>query len=467
MAALNGEPNPRQLEFFKAKARHIAYGGARGGGKSWAMRRKFVLLALNYPGLRLLLLRRTLPELRENHVMPLLSELHGIAKYNDSEKAFSFPNGSRMVLGYCDAERDVYRYQGQEYDVVGLEEATHFTETQMQFLTTCNRSTRPDFKPRMYYTSNPGNIGHNWFKRLFVDGVYHANECADDYLFIPARVYDNTVLMGTNPEYVKTLEALPDEMRRAMLEGDWDVFAGQYFPEFRRDIHVIDPYTLPSEWKRFRSIDWGYNDPCAVYWHAVAPDKRVITYRELYINQTLASDIAKMIVDLTDPDEDVHYTVASPDAWGKRGNDYAEGESIADTFQANGVRLTKADNSRIVGWQRMREFFKAAPDGQPYWQIFSNCQNLIRTLPILLHDDHKVEDVSDKVEDHAAESCRYALMSRPRPNKEVDEPPRGNFAYGELQLMGYNDSQIRKFANTTVRLIGEKARSKAKNKLKY
>ncbi len=253
----NEVPNLKQREFFTATARHIAYGGARGGGKSWAMRRKFVLLALKYDGLRLLLLRRTLPELRENHVIPLMQELHGLAKYSSEEKSFTFANGSRIKLGYCDHENDVYQYQGQEYDVIGLEEATHFTETQKDFLTTCNRSTRTDFKPRMYYTANPGNVGHAWFKRLFVDKQYQRQERAEDYVFVPARVYDNTILMTTNPEYVQGLENLPDDLRRAFLEGDWDIFAGQYFGEFRRELHVVEPIPLPGHWRRFCSIDWG------------------------------------------------------------------------------------------------------------------------------------------------------------------------------------------------------------------
>ena len=139
---LKGIPNPKQAEFFRSTARHTAYGGARGGGKSWAMRRKLVLLALNYPGLNVLIMRRTLPELRENHVIPLLKELKGAAKYNAAERVFKFPNGSRLRLGYCDSASDVYQYQGQEYEVIGLEEATHFTEEQMQFLTTCNRTVR-------------------------------------------------------------------------------------------------------------------------------------------------------------------------------------------------------------------------------------------------------------------------------------------------------------------------------------
>ena len=235
---LQGTPNPKQAAFFLSSARHTAYGGARGGGKSWAMRRKFVLLAFRYEGLQLLLLRRTLPELTENHVRPLLQELNGVARYNQSQRCFLFPNGSRIKLGYCDLEKDVYQYQGQEYDVIGLEEATHFTESQMQFLTTCNRSVRRDFSPRMYYTCNPGGVGHGWVKRLFLDRQYREGETPADYRFIPARLTDNPVLMERDPGYRKSLLSLPEHLRRAYLEGDWDVLQGQYFPEFRRDIHV-------------------------------------------------------------------------------------------------------------------------------------------------------------------------------------------------------------------------------------
>lgn len=419
---LKGYPNDRQKEFFISTSRHIGYGGARGGGKSWAMRRKFVLLALKYTGLRLLLLRRTLPELRENHVLPLLSELYGFAKYKDDDKSFIFPNGSRIKLGYCDADKDVYQYQGQEYDVIGLEEATHFTEFQRDFFETSNRSTRTDFKPRMYYTSNPGGIGHAWFKRLFIDREYRGKEKEQNYVFIPAKVYDNHALMSSNPEYVETLESLPDDQREAFLHGNWDVFAGQYFREWRRDTHVIQPFTIPKHWMRFCSMDWGYNDPCAVYWHAVN-DRRVYTYRELYITQTNASDVAKRILELS-KGENIEYTVASPDMWHKRGTAMSKdgemkGESIAEIFMDHDVWLDKADNSRILGWTRMREYMKMASDGLPYWVIIDGaCPNLVRTLPQLIHHDRQVEDVSDKVEDHAPESCRYGLMSRPDPTEQ-------------------------------------------------
>lgn len=423
---LSGYPNQRQEEFFASRARHTAYGGARGGGKSWAMRRKFVLLALRYPELRLLLLRRTLPELTENHVRPLLRELSGFVKYNQTQRVFTFPNGSLIKLGYCDAEKDVYQYQGQEYDVLGLEEATHFTESQMSFLTTCNRSVRADFSPRMYYTANPGGVGHAWVKRLFIDRDYRNSERGEDYHFIPARVYDNPILMERNPEYVRLLENLPEHLRRAHLEGDWNVLAGQYFTEFRPEIHVEEPFPIPDWWRRFRAMDWGYNDPCAVLWFAVDGENRVYVYRELYLTQTLSSAVARRILELS-RGEHIAYTVASPDAWQQRGmtgSDDVPGMSIAEVFANAGVPLLKADNSRVAGWQRVREYLAKGPNGKPGLIISSECKNLIRTLPLLTYDEHNHEDVGDGCEDHAPEALRYGLMSRPAGVKQAKEKPK-------------------------------------------
>ena len=418
---LEGFPSERQREFFLSRARHTAYGGARGGGKSWAMRRKFILLALRYPGLNLLLLRRTLPELRENHLIPMQRELYGFAVYNSAERVFRFPNGSRIKLGYCDTMQAVYQYQGQEYAVIGLEEATHFTEEQMRFLTTCNRTTRKDFSPRMYYTCNPGNVGHAWVKRLFIDRLYAENENPNDYLFIPARIYDNKVLLDADPNYIRQLEALPEELMRAHLDGDWDVHAGQYFREFSRDRHVIEPFEIPSWWRRFRSMDWGYNDPCCVLWHAVDGENRVYTYRELYVRETRAGEVASMVLELS-RGESISYTVASPDMWQKRGAVLSgaggfEGETLAELFTSSGRSLTPADNSRVPGWNRVRDYLAVAPDGRPNWLCFSDCRNLIRQLPALQFDQHNREDAADG-DDHAPEALRYALMSRPHAGKQ-------------------------------------------------
>ena len=429
MFTLKDAPQPAQIPFFESTARHICYGGARGGGKSWAMRRKFVLLALNYAGLRLLLLRRTLAELEGNHIFPLLNDLNGIAKYVESKKMFKFPNGSFIKLGYCDAEKDVYQFQGQEYDVIGLEEATHFTETQRTFIMTCNRGVRDDFTPRMYYTCNPGGVGHDWVKRLFIDRDFNDNEDPSDYVFFQAKVTDNAVLMDKDPGYIKQLQALPEDLRRAHLDGDWDVIEGQYFKEFRRDKHVCNPFEIPAHWKRYRSMDWGYNDPCAVLWGAMSPDGHMYIYRERYQNQTLASEMARLIKEDSGL-EKICYTVASPDMWQKRGTIIKTaggfaGECVADAFIKGGIPVIAADNSRVVGWNRVREWLRDAPDGTPYLQIFDNCTNLIKYMPMMQYDPHNKEDVADGLPDHAPESLRYMLMSRPSPTK-LEKPKKNN-----------------------------------------
>jgi phage terminase large subunit len=415
---LAGKPNPKQADFFKATSRHVAYGGSRGGGKSWAMRRKFVLLALNYPNLKLLLLRRTLPELRENHVLPLLSELHGIAQYKDTEKAFIFPNGSRIKLGYCDTEKDIFQYQGQEYDVIGLEEATHFTEAMRDFLTTCNRSTRTDFSPRMYYTSNPGNVGHQWFKRLFIDRDYRGREKAEDFIFIQAKVYDNTVLMETNPEYVESLENLPEDMRKAHLEGDWDAFAGQYFTEFKRDIHVIEPFEIPKHWKRYTTMDYGL-DMLAFYWIAMDTEYNAYVYKEVYQNNLIISDAAKKIKETENETVTIRY--APPDLWNRRQD---TGKSAYDIFGECGLFLNKATNDRVQGWYNFKEWLKPIETRDEQTgkttikarlKIFNNCSNLIRCIPQAQHDERDPNDIANTPHEitHSIDAIRYFLADRP------------------------------------------------------
>lgn len=422
---LEGVPNKKQEEFFTSTKRHIAYGGARGGGKSWAMRRKFILLCLQYPGLQCLLLRRTLPELRENHQLPLQRELYGFVKYNSDEKSFTFPNGSRIRLGYCDTEADVFQYQGQEYDVIGLEEATHFTETQKDFLITCNRSVRTDFKPRMYYTSNPGNVGHNWFKRLFIDREYRNNEKTEDYEFIQALVYDNTVLMESNPEYVTSLENLPEDMKKAMLYGDWNVFEGQFFQEFNSVYHVVEPFEIPNNWEIYRTLDYGL-DMCACYFIAQSPDNNFYVIDEIYESELIVSNAAAKIKEMEariirpdlNPGRTLRMGIAPGDIWNRDG---VTGKSAADIFHENGVEWVEGNRDRVNGWLSLKEMMKIVEvtdtlTGEkvlkPQLQIFNTCTNLIRTLPQLQRDPLKKNDVSKQPHEvtHAGDAIRIFAM---------------------------------------------------------
>lgn len=422
-------PFPPQEAFFLARARRIAYGGARGGGKSFAMRAKLVLLALRYPGIQILLLRRTFPELRENHINPLRRWLFGIAAYKDSTKEFLFPNSSRIKLGYLSEEGDTLQYQGQAYEVIGMEEATQFTESQYYAMTECCRLAgllKEDFTPRMYFTCNPGGVGHAWVKRLFIDRDYRAGEKAEDYVFIPSTVYDNRYLIEKNPEYVQNLESLPPLRRKAMLDGDWDAFEGQYFTEFDREKHVIQPFAIPPSWYRFASLDYGL-DMTACLWFAYPPDRsRIVVYREVYEPDVVLSGAARKIL-AAGGGEDLRYIAASPDLAGRRQEG---GKSGFDILASSGLRgLVPADNSRIPGWRRVREFLRAGEKEAPFLGIFPQCKNLIRTLPRLTFDPVKCEDAALTPHEytHAPDALRYGLSSLPflpGEEREIKRPIR-------------------------------------------
>lgn len=409
------------MPFFLSRAAHTCYGGSRGPGKSWAMRRKFLLLCINnaYRGLNCLLLRRTLPELRENHVLHLLADTQGMARYNATDRVLTFATGSRIVMGYCKHEADVLQYQGQEYDVVGMEEATHFTEWQWQQLTLMNRNTKTWFRPRMYYTCNPGGVGHAWVKKMFIDRDYEKGENPDDYLFIKARVYDNPAIMQNDPDYIRKLQALPEDLRRAYLDGDWDVFAGQYFREFRRDVHVIDPFPIPSHWRRYRALDYGL-DMLACLWGAVDEMGNLYVYREVCKPDLIISDACKAILAAQAEGEKIICTFAPKDIWERSR---ITGIERATTFAQGGVPLSMVANGREAGWLNLKEWLKPVPDGTggkvPRLHIFSTCRQLIHDIPLLQHDDKKPDDVSTEPHDitHAPDALRYMIDGRPGPTQ--------------------------------------------------
>jgi phage terminase large subunit len=403
-------------------------------------------LALNYSGIQILILRRTLKELRENHVLPLMTQLQGIAKFNAQEKEFIFPNGSRILLGYCSAESDVLQYQGQAYDVIFLEEATQFTEFQFTTLTESNRSSgmmKEKFPPRMYFTCNPGGIGHMWVKRLFIDKDYRNKEKPENYDFIPSTVYDNEFLMTNNPEYVENLENLPEMRKRAMLYGDWDAFEGQYFSEWNRDIHVIKPYELPLNHNKFISLDYGM-DMTAAYWWNVDTQGFCTIYRELHEPGLILSAAAEKIKELCPKEEKIDYIVASPDLWNKRQE---TGESGAEIMGRVLDWLTPANDSRIAGWRTMREYLNPIPDQYggttPRLRIFETCKNACKNIPLLQYDDKKLEDAATQPHEitHACESIRYGIMSRPRLT-EIPQPQKKyqfDFERPRKSPSGYGD----------------------------
>ena len=406
-------PNKKQEAFFNSQHRYTAYGGARGGGKSWAMRTKFILLAVKHPGIQILLLRRTLGELRDNHIVPLLKILSDTAVYSETKKEFLFPNGSRIKLGYCDGEQDVLQYQGQAYEVIGMEEATHFTYFQFQCLTECNRYSGnmvEKFRPRMYFTCNPGGVGHDWVKRLFIDKLYRDGENPADYRFIQSLVFDNKYLTENDPDYVSALSALPDARKRAMLYGDWDAFEGAFFPEFDTRIHVVREPILPKNAILFRALDYGL-DMTSCLWCAADGKGNITVYREFNSPDLILSQAAAEICARTPAGEKIRYTVASPDLWNRRQE---SGKSGFDILNSNGLKgLIKANNARIPGWRVVREYLNPK-NGKSRLAISGDCGELIRCLPLLRFDEKVREDASSHPHDitHAPEALRYALMSR-------------------------------------------------------
>ena len=397
------------------------------------------MLAMRYPGLRLLLLRRTMPELRENHIIPLQSELHGYARYKQDEKTFVFPNDSRLRLGYCDTDSDLMQYQGNEYDVICFEEATNFKEEWITFISTALRTTRTDFKPRIYYTMNPGGVGHAYIKRIFIDRDYKPTENPGDYVFIQALVFDNEVLMKAQPDYIKQLEALPEHQRKGHLYGLWDIYEGQVFEEFRNirdnyqtrvNTHVIEAFEIPPAWTIHRSFDFGYAKPFSCAWWAVDFDGRLYRILELYgcvANEPdtgvkwSPDEIFREIARIENEHRWLRgkhiYGVADPAIW-----DASRGESIASTGEKYGIFFDKGDNQRLPGWMQMHYRLRFDENGIPMMYIFSNCKDFIRTIPLLSYDPNKPEDIDTKMEDHIADETRYMCMANPiKPSKPIEK----------------------------------------------
>lgn len=407
-------PFAQQKEFLRARERFVAYGGSRGGGKSFAVRMKASLSALRYAGIRILILRRSYPELYENHIKELRRTLRAVADYRDTDKSLSFGNGSLIKFGYCDADADAERYQGQEYDMIFMDEATHFTEYQFSCLTACLRGTN-SFPHRFYLTCNPGGVGHAWVKRLFIDRDYRTGERPEDYRFIRSSVYDNLPLLEKDPSYLTRLEGLPPEMRRAWLEGDWDLLAGQFFSEFRRDRHVIEPGELPAGAKIYRAFDYGL-DMLACLWFAVDGRGGVTVFRELAIPGLIVSAAAEAI--LAHSPEPVTATLAPPDLWNRQKD---TGRSMWELFEEGGIRLTRADPNRVQGWMQVKEALSLRDagngEGAPRLRIFATCQELIRCLTSLRHDPHTPGDCENEPHEitHLPDALRYFMRSRVTP----------------------------------------------------
>lgn len=433
----------KQVRFMQADTRYVAYGGARGGGKSWAVRQKATLLALKFPGIKILIVRKTLPELRNNHINPMRAELNGIAKFTQATRTMSFKNGSTIYFSYCANDADTLQYQGAEYDVAFIDEAAQLKQEWLEAINTAVRGVN-GFPKRTYYTLNPGGPSHDYFKRLFVRGQCIKNENPADYTFIQAKVQDNKALMLAQPEYVDVLKNLPEAKRKAWLEGDWDAYEGQFFTEFRDNpdgyqtrqwTHVIEPFQPDEGWTICRSYDFGYGKPYSCAWWAVDYDGVIYRIAELYgcvknePNVGTEETPDEQFRKIADMERTHPYLkgkkitgVADPAIW-----DASRGESIAQTAARYRVYFTPGDNARIPGWMQVHYRMQFDENGYARMYIFKTCEAFIRTIPLLMYDEHKVEDVDTKMEDHVADETRYFCMSRPI-QPRITPPPKPKYA---------------------------------------
>ncbi len=424
---IRGVPNPKQKLFFESRAKYTAYGGARGGGKSWALRRKLIALCLCHPGIRCLLIRRTIGELRSNHLYPLLTEYGALLEYSEAERTVSLPNGSRIILGFCASDRDLLRYQGQEYDIIAIDEATQLSEYQFSVFKACLRGCN-EFPKRMYLTCNPGGVGHAWVKRLFIDRDFSPDEDADDYRFIQALVYDNEALVRSDRGYIKQLESLPRRLRDAWLSGRWDVFEGQFFPEFKISEHICDGSVIKnSDLRRFVAFDYGF-DMTAALLMGTDTEGNLYVIDEFCQSGLTLSAAAEKISALC-LGQNAEYAVASPDLWNRRQD---TGRSGFEIMQAcDGMPpMRRADDRRVPGWRLLREYL-SANGSHPHLRISSGCAELIRCLPALIYDRERSEDASSEPHSitHAPEALRYGVMSRALAATPQSELPDTNFKF--------------------------------------
>ena len=415
-------PQPgAQTEFLRRQEDEVLYGGAKGGGKSYALLLES-LRQVSKPEYRALIVRRTFPRLQElidrsKQIFPRLG-----ASYTSQDHKWTFPSGAIIRFGHCQNKGDEQNYQGHEYAFIGFDQLEEFLESQYIFISAQNRSSVAGIKCYIRATANPGSIGHAWVKKRFIDKrepykTYNINFTLPDgnsvsrsTCFIPATVYDNKILLANNPNYIATLYNLPERERKAMLEGNWDVFAGQFFNEFDENTHVIPRFEIPEDWMRFNCGDYGFTAPSAIYSIAVEPETEdLFVYREIYKTGLTYSALAQEINRQCEK-EPISYTVFDPAIWAKHGT---TGETGAEIMINNNLFIQKGDNDRFNGWAKLREYLRD-PSGKPHMFIFEECEHLIRTLPSLVHDKYKVEDVDSDGEDHAADSIRYGVMSRPR-----------------------------------------------------
>jgi len=426
-----GVANEKQKQFFAAQTMFVGYGGAKGGGKTWAVRACAVATALLNDGIQILIMRAHYPELESNHIRPLLRLVpQEIASYNGSSHLMTFQNGSTIKFGHWVGEQSEQEYQGQEYDRIFMDEATQFSERAFQYMGGCLRGATP-FAKRMYITCNPGGVGHRWVKRLFIDRNYklncenpEENENPEDYTFIFATVEDNEALLKSSPNYLRNLANMPEDLRRAFRYGDWNAVGGNYFKEFTQGLHTVKPFPIPSHWNRYRSFDYGL-DMFACIWWAIDEDGRCWAYREYERKGLIIQEAAKAAQEHTLPGERITMTYAPPDMWNRQKD---SGKTMAELFLQYGLPITKSDNNRVQGHMIMKQLlapiplkdpyvkslFKEPPEVLPAMMFFDDIQKVTSDIADIQSDEDNPNDCAKTPHEitHTVDACRYLAINR-------------------------------------------------------
>lgn len=414
------------------------------GGKSYGQLIDAFLYALQYPKSKQIIFRRTFPDLERSLIRVSLGLYpRETATYNSSKHTWTFKNGSIIDFAYIDKENDVYQYQSAEYDVIRFDELTHFTEFMYTYMISRCRGAN-SYPKGLKSSTNPGGIGHTWVKARFIDigepNIIHQFK-EGSRIFIPSLIQDNMFLLENDPDYVTRLDNLPEKEKKALKYGDWDIFDGQFFSEFDRKIHVCSPFEIPKDWRIYRARDYGL-DMTAVCWIALDYRMNAYVFKEFYEPNLIVSEAGRKINEMTT--EKILIDYAPPDLWNRNKD---TGKSTADIFAESGHYLTKADNNRVTGWLAVHEWLKVFPDEQGVptsrLHIFSNCVNLIRTLPALQYDDKNPNDVATEPHEltHIPDALRYFCTMWQTPPIKNQMLPKGTYTKTELEDLGYKDTE--------------------------
>jgi phage terminase large subunit len=420
----------RQCSQRGSGIREIMLDGTRGSAKSHAVIAQVGLDdCQTHPGLKWLFLRKTERAASESFADLIGRVLRGVAHKQNSEK-ITFPNGSRVLIGGYNDEGDISKYIGIEYDGIVVEEATQLTGDKLEMLMGSVRTSRDDWVPRVYLTTNPGDIGHAYIKARYIDPARQNKQTFTRRFFSSYK--DNPFI---NPEYKAYLDSLKGDLKKRWADGDWDVFAGQaiaFKPEMEgKPWHVIKPCEIPPYWVRKTGFDWGFANPMCNLWGARNPDNgRWIVYREVYGEGLTDPRQVETIRQYEDPEERIAMRYADPSIWAKKTQDINP-TSTADVFMAHGLYMTKAVNDRIPGKRKVDALLEPLPDGLPGLMVFETCTNLIRTLPSLVYSKTQPEDIDTTGEDHAYDALRYLLTDdiaqKPRQQRTPQPPPITRF----------------------------------------